>query len=258
MNNPVLHNPQFEGGTFYWEAGSTGVLLLHGLTATTNEVRRLARQLYGWGYTVSGPLLPGHGTTPEDLNQTEWIEWVQAAESAYFQLLGHCDHVFVGGESAGAVIALYLASTHPEICGILCYAPAVKLAMKSIDRIRLFLSAPFVSAVPKGSISSSSNWQGYPVNPLKASIELLHLEDEVIGRLSNIEQPLLVVSGKLDKTIDPAGVDILCAGVRSKIKERYVMEESSHVVLLDSELDQVVALTLNFMEQALQPQPGLE
>ena len=30
-------NPELEGGSFFWKGGETGVLLLHGLTATTAE-----------------------------------------------------------------------------------------------------------------------------------------------------------------------------------------------------------------------------
>ena len=63
-----LLNPELEGGSFFWKGGETGVLLLHGLTATTAEVRPLAKRLFNEGYTVSGILLPGHGSTPENLS----------------------------------------------------------------------------------------------------------------------------------------------------------------------------------------------
>jgi len=36
---PPLVNPELEGGDFFWQGGADGVLLLHGLTATTAEVR---------------------------------------------------------------------------------------------------------------------------------------------------------------------------------------------------------------------------
>jgi|WetSurMetagenome_2_1015567.scaffolds.fasta_scaffold198001_2 carboxylesterase len=250
MDNPALHNPQFEGSTFFWESGPTGVLLLHGLTATTSEVRMLARHLYGWGYTLSGPLLPGHGTTPGELNRTRWTDWALAAEEAYQKLRANCRRVFVGGESMGAVLALFLASEHPEISGVMCYAPALKLALQPLQVMQMYLAAPFMLSVPKGSIDVSQNWQGYPVNPLKAGIELLKLEKEVTRRLSRIEQPILVVEGRLDTTIDLTSADLICQGVRSTIKSQHMMENSSHVVLLDSELDQISALTLNFMQLA--------
>ena len=51
----MIHNPHLEGEPFFWEAGPVGVLLIHGFTATTAEVRPLAKILQQDGYTVSGP-----------------------------------------------------------------------------------------------------------------------------------------------------------------------------------------------------------
>jgi hypothetical protein len=104
-----LQNPHLEGESFTWQASPVGVLLLHGFTATTSEVRPLARLLHEHGYTASGPLLPGFGTTPEDANRTRWEHWVEAATLAYQSLSKDCSSVFVGGESMGGL----LASTWP-------------------------------------------------------------------------------------------------------------------------------------------------
>jgi carboxylesterase len=58
----MIQNPGLEGDSFFCEAGPFGILLIHGFTATTAEVRPLARRLLSVGYTISGPLLPGHDT----------------------------------------------------------------------------------------------------------------------------------------------------------------------------------------------------
>ena len=100
-------NPELEGGSFFWKSGETGVLLLHGLTATTAEVRPLAKRLLNKGYTVSGILLPGHGTTPENLSMSHREDWVKASEEAYNELKRECSSVIVGGESVGALLALH-------------------------------------------------------------------------------------------------------------------------------------------------------
>ena len=119
----MIYNPQLEGDPFLWEGGPTGVLLIHGYTATTAEVRPLARILHQQGYTVAGPLLPGHHTRPADANRYRWRDWVRAVEESYQQLTAHCQRVIIGGESMGALLALYLASEHPEAAAILAFAP---------------------------------------------------------------------------------------------------------------------------------------
>src|SRR4030042_845478 len=120
MSRPsFLRNPQLEGSSFYWKAGPTGVLLCHGFTATTAEVRLLGQVLFAQGYTVAPPLLPGHGTTPQDCNRYSWQDWYASVEQTYQQLASLCKRVMIGGESTGALLILYLASQHPEISGIL-------------------------------------------------------------------------------------------------------------------------------------------
>ena len=79
--------------------------------------------LHQQGYTVAGPLLPGHHTRPEDANRYRWRDWVCAVEESYQQLTAHCQRVVIGGESMGALLALYLASEHPEAAATLAYAP---------------------------------------------------------------------------------------------------------------------------------------
>ena len=101
-------NPELEGGSFFWKGGETGVLLLHGLTATTAEVRPLAKRLLSEGYTVSGILLPRHGTTPENLSQTHRDDWIKASEEAYNELKRECSSVIVGGESVGALSLIHI------------------------------------------------------------------------------------------------------------------------------------------------------
>ena len=251
MTNDALHNPHLAGDSFFWQGGPIGVLLLHGLTATTAEVRPLAHYLHERGYTVAGPLLPGHGTKPEDLNRVKWADWVETAVASYHHLLTLCDHVFVGGESTGAVIALYLASRYPEIAGVLAYAPAIKLAASTKDVLRLYAAAPFIEFVPKESLDGSDLWQGYPVNPLRGAMELLRLGREVRRRLARIAQPVLVVQGRHDTTIDPAAGQIILDGVASDVKELVWMANSSHVVAIDQEWEQVAALTLDFMERVI-------
>ena len=116
----IFRNPQLDGSPFFWEAGPIGMLLCHGFTATTTEVRLLANALYEQGYTISAPLLPGHDTTPKDCNRYTWQDWYAAFEQAYEQLSAKCQGVVVGGESTGALLALYHAAYHLDDLAILC------------------------------------------------------------------------------------------------------------------------------------------
>jgi carboxylesterase len=82
MMDKSIRNPHLEGDSVFWQAGKTGVLLIHGYTATTVEVRLLGNHLREHGYTIHAPLLPGHGTTPQEMNRCKWQDWTNAVEQA--------------------------------------------------------------------------------------------------------------------------------------------------------------------------------
>lgn len=249
MAAPGFMNPQLEGEAFLWEGGPTGALLVHGFTATTAEVRPLACVLYRAGYTVAGPLLPGHLAQPADLNRTTWRDWARAVEESYRQLAARCSRVVVGGESTGALLALYLASEHPEVAAILTYAPALRLQMSRLYCALLRLAAPFIPYVAKANRTPNPLWQGYTVYPLRGAVELLRLEREVRGRLPGIHRPLLIMQGRLDTTVDPRAVETLHREVRSTVKELHWLPHSEHCVLLECEREAAYQATLDFLRR---------
>jgi carboxylesterase len=247
-HNPHLHNPHFEAEPFFFEGkGSNGILLMHGFTSTCAEVRALGRVLNKAGFTVSGILLPGHGTEPADLNRTRWQDWAAAADKAYQELAGRCQRVFVGGESTGGLLALYLATQHPQIAGVLAYAPALNLTLRWYQKVQLQIFSPFVPGLQKGDLEGNTTWQGYRVNPLKGLIQLIKLQDEVRPNLSKITQPVLIVQSKADRTIDPLSAQMLYDQIRSPVKELHWLEKSGHCVLLDEEQHMVNRLTIDFL-----------
>jgi carboxylesterase len=100
---------------FFLEGDRRGVLLIHGLTGTPMEMRLLGKGLNNAGYTVHGMQLAGHCGNVEDLLATGWRDWYASVERAAHELAGKVDHLFVGGLSMGALLALKLAADHPKM-----------------------------------------------------------------------------------------------------------------------------------------------
>jgi len=250
----TLRNPHLVGDTFFWEGGPVGVLLSHGYTATTAEVRLLGRFLHERGYTVSGLLLPGHGTTPQEMNRCRWQTWAEAFESAYRDLAARCERVFVGGESMGGLLALYLASHHPEVAGVMAYAAALIVPSSFSKTFLLPLLAPLgiiLQKRPGAPSAADARWQGYDYDPLRATQQLFALQTAAHARLPEITQPILIVQGRLDTSVDVSAPDAIYHGVRSTEKHLHWFERSTHCVLLDQEWEDVAALTLRFIEGKL-------
>src|SRR3954447_8334392 len=92
-----------------------GALVLHGFTGNPGSMRGLAEAFAAAGYHVEMPLLPGHGTTVDDMLTTGWSDWSAAADAAYATLSARCSKVIVAGLSMGGSLTLWLAGQHPEI-----------------------------------------------------------------------------------------------------------------------------------------------
>src|SRR5437870_12534921 len=103
---------------FRMRGGVRGCLLIHGFAGTPPEMRGLGEFLSAGGYDVMGPLLAGHGLTPEAMALTRWPDWAASAQLGYETLRQDCAEVFVAGQSLGGTLALHLAATNPDVKGV--------------------------------------------------------------------------------------------------------------------------------------------
>src|SRR5690625_3401354 len=99
---------------FTFKAGPRAVLLLHGFTGHSADVRMLGRFLEKKGYTSHAPIYRGHGEAPEKLIETNPDEWWEDVLQAYdnLQQLGYKE-IAVAGLSMGGALGLKLASSKP-------------------------------------------------------------------------------------------------------------------------------------------------
>ncbi len=212
----------------------------------------MAEFLHSNGYSVSAPLLPGHGTSPEDMLRIQWMQWVNTAEDALLKFIKVSPRLFLAGESMGALLSLYLAARYRDICGVILYAPAIKI--KNIWQACLL--APFKKFMPKkylkdddGVEQNALPWQGYNVLPIPAVCQLSKLQKIVRSELPAVNQPAIIFQGKQDTTIDPDGASEIYSAISSVDKHLIWLENSGHCVVLDVELEQVKNLTLNFIRR---------
>src|SRR5690606_24892301 len=90
------------------------VLLLHGFTGTSADVRMLGRFLEKKGYTSYAPHYRGHGVPPEQLIETGPKDWWEDVRKGYETLKekGY-EKIAVAGLSLGGVLGLKLAMNVP-------------------------------------------------------------------------------------------------------------------------------------------------
>jgi carboxylesterase len=236
-----------------------GVLLVHGLTGTPNEMRVLGKALNRHGYTVHGVQLAGHGGDVEDLLATGWRDWYASVEQAAERLLHRVDRLFVGGLSMGALLALKLAAEQPQrIAGVGVYGATFRydgwnIPMKArlsfllpwfkrlnIGRTRMFMEeSPYgirddnlrarVVAAMHGEDSTAA---GLPGNPWHALAELYELSAHVRRLLPRVTAPCLVAHAREDDVASLRNAERVLRGVRAPT-EMLVLDDSYHMITID-------------------------
>ena len=98
--------------------GPHGVLVLHGFTGNPSSMRGVAEALAAVGFAVELPLLPGHGTSVEDMLTTDFTDWSATVEAAYLDLAGRTDRVVTVGLSMGGTLAAWVAARNPAVAGL--------------------------------------------------------------------------------------------------------------------------------------------
>lgn len=125
-----------------------GILLVHGLGDSPWSFNDAAPQLAVQGFLVRTVLLPGHGTRPEDLLDATIEQWRQVVEMQAAALARDVEHVYLGGFSTGANLALEHAYSHPDVAGLVLFSPGLRanspLAWLAplVARLRPWLVAP--------------------------------------------------------------------------------------------------------------------
>ncbi len=253
----MTRHSHLDPNSFFLQGGPTGVLLIHGFTGAPTEMRLLGDYLHEHGLSVSAPLLPGHGTTVEEMNRCKWTDWTGSVERAFAELRERCATVFVGGLSMGSLLTLYLAAHHPDLPGVVLYSPALKIGDR---RLALTPLAKYVVRTLPKDVNGDSDltdpearqrlWS-YDENPVAAAAELMALRREVQRLMPRVTCPLLIIHSTLDRSIHPdsARLTYELAGTPAAGKQLVTLHNSGHNLGVDSEWELVAETTLQFILQ---------
>jgi carboxylesterase len=232
-------------------AADVGVLVCHGFTGSPHSVRPWARHLAQRGWSVSLPLLPGHGTDWRDCNRTTWLDWYAAAEVAFQRLRERCERVFVCGLSMGGTLALRLAEVHgADVAGIVVVNPAVVMLRWDTKLLPVLAHlVPSVAAIGDDIAKPGVREGAYERTPVRAAASLRRFQKVVRGDLGKVTQPLLLLRSARDHVVEPVNSAMVLSGVASSDKREVVLADSYHVATLDHDAPVIFAATVEFIER---------
>ena len=230
---------------------SVGVLVLHGFTGSPASVRPWAEHLNREGYAVSVPLLPGHCTRWQDLNEHTYADWYAEAERAFEKLQSECEQVFVAGLSMGAFIGLNLAvEKGRDVAGLILVNPVIHSERKDVKLLPVLkhVVAGF-PAIGNDIKKPGMDERAYSKTPLKALHTLFQAFKVVRPRLAEVTQPVLVFRSREDHVVDPSSGRIIMSTVSSRDLEERVLEESYHVATLDNDAEAIFTGSAEFVRR---------
>lgn len=239
-----------ESFLFRSEQQEIGVLLIHGFTGSTAELRPLGKHLNQAGYTVHAPLLKGHGVTPEEMRSTTWIDWLVSSKEGYDRLEAEgCKNIIVIGLSMGGLLALKIAQYAP-VLGIATLSAPIKVRDKRIGLSEyLQYVLPYKKRRKKKAEHIERELYILDRTPLNCVVSLSKLMKNVQKVLPHLTQPILIVQSGMDETVDPCSAELLYNRIGSKQKEIICFENSGHIITLDKERDKLFEELTQFIKR---------
>jgi carboxylesterase len=229
------------------------VLLLHGWTGSPSHLRLLADDLAAAGYGVAAPLLPGHGTTIEQMTAVGWREWVRAAAEAADDIAGSGARLHVAGLSMGGLLGILIATAFDLASLTTINAPLrifdwrVHLSgwVHGSDRVVVQPEAE------RGPGFASDYDYGYRDTPVGAVADLYRLMRGARAALPKVAAPTLVIQSRADETVRHQSGSIIYDRARSPFKRLVWLDQSSHVATLDVERDRVATEIIRHVGDAV-------
>ncbi len=242
--NPYGRPFEFEGSREH------GILMIHGFTATPGTLYPMGKTLHETtGLFVRGILLPGHGTTVEDMAATRWHDWLRAAENAFDEMRKICKTVSVAGLSMGGTLTLLLAETK-ALRSAVAIAPALSVYNRKSWLAGLFW--PFIryteetEYIPKKDFLNEYNIS-YKKTPVRCAADLNHLMRTAYRNLSKIHCPLLIAKAGRDETVRPEKIDRISGKTNGPVK-MLTLPQSPHVCTLGPEREMLFREAAEFFQ----------
>jgi carboxylesterase len=238
---------------FTAEGGRHGALVLHGFTGNPHSMKGIARALAAAGFAVECPLFPGHGTAVEDMIPTGWADWSSAAEETLGKLAARVEadgRIVVVGLSMGGALTSWLAANHPELAGIVCINSLAKIpdGMRELVEGMLADGEELMDGIGSDIADPDSKELSYPKTPLRPLLTLLDAGAALIGQLSQIRCPVLIITSRDDHVVEPSNSDALAEAVSGPV-ERLWFDRSYHVITLDYDKAEVEAAVVDFAKR---------
>lgn len=236
-------------------ANGAAVLLVHGGGDTPQTMTHLAREFSRRGYTVSAPLLPGHGRDLVAFDAADGDAWYDTARSEFQRLRDSHEWVGIVGLSMGGALSARVAAETHRVDALVLASPYLSmppggdlLARTSPMWGVLF---PVVSTATDLSLfdpTARAANLGYGAFTHRSLRALRETAQRGFAALARIEAPTLVMQSTTDNRITSEATERAFATIGAVDKKLEWIEGAGHVITVDYGWERVVGRAVEWME----------
>lgn len=186
--------PSFVQGT-----SDTGVLLIHGFTASPYEMSGLSQYLNDAGFGVYNGRVAGHGSVPDNLGLLTYDDWYESMKLGYTVLQQHYQKVYIAGQSMGALLAMGIAMEN-ESDGLVLLSPALAISDPKFKAVSF--AKYFVKQVKKNGFNEKYAHYYYNVRPMNGLDQLSRLMTYIRSNSAKLSIPVLVCQSVYDELVN--------------------------------------------------------
>ncbi|MEN8252142.1 MAG: alpha/beta fold hydrolase [Patescibacteria group bacterium] len=236
-------------------ACDTCVILVHGWTSTPYEMRVLGEKLNSQGLAVDAPLLSGHGTKPEHLENISWEQWVDDVEKAYNRVKKQYKKVYIGGMSVGGTLSALVAEKNPDLDGLILMGTPYKMkhekvgfvTVSTVNKFKKYKKKyypKFTDAQP--SITQLISYQRYPIT---SALEAFKAIKNSHNSFEKITQPTFLIQAEKDHLVAKNSIYQIYKKINSQKKEMCVLQNASHNFMGNNEYGNVFDNVISFVNK---------
>ena len=228
------------------------VILVHGFTSSCHSMRELGEKFFEAGFDAAGILLPGHGTTAEDMEIRSWTEWYEAVENKLIELKPKYSKIFLCGQSMGGCLSLLAAARH-EVSGVITISSGIRLygwSLVFLPVIQYFIR--FIRKRTGPDVKdpvAKENEVHYDLMPVKSIIQLQALLKKLREQINKVTAPVLLIHAREDHTFAFKNQQTMYDALGSGNKRKVILENSYHIATVDFDKGIIHKETIQFIKE---------
>ncbi len=242
-----------------------GVVLVHGFLASPAEVRGIGEKLVEAGHPVVGVRLKGHGTSPWDLRERSFRDWVQSLREGCRVMAGFRERFCIVGFSTGGALALLHAAESKTLAGVAAVSVPIIFGNKNMRFVPLVHGAnrlvraisPVEGVMPFRPNQSEHPHINYYHMPIRGLNELRLLRDELRHRLKDVRCSVLLLQGDKDPVVDPRSMGKLRNLLSAAKVEAKMIPSKRHGILYE-DIGGTVDTVLDYVSRLDDDEPRQE